>query len=84
MTIDDNWQGLMMIDKDWWRLITIAIDDDWRFDKLKEFNTTLDGEGHIVPTLAFYALANLISNIDLRGPRFWYNSCFIVIVIVTM
>ena len=39
-------------------------------------NPTLDGGGHIVPPPSILCSGALI--IDLRGPRFWYNSYFIV------
>ena len=44
---------------------------------LKWLNPTLDGwGGYIVPPPSILCSGAL--NIDLRGPRFWYNSYFIV------
>ena len=39
-------------------------------------NPTLDGGGQILPPPGILCSGAL--NIDLRGPRFWYNSYFIV------
>ena len=42
----------------------------------KELTPTLHGGGRIPPPPQF--LDSRTFNIDLRGPRFWYNSYFIV------
>ena len=43
---------------------------------MASFNPTLDGGGYIVPPPSISCSGAL--NIDLRGPRFWYNSYFVV------
>ena len=51
----------------------------WNY-KIHAVNPTLHGGGRIPPPPQF--LDSRTFNIDLRGPRFWYNSYFIVTILV--
>ena len=59
-----------------WMRVVLSISEIWKTKKKNLLNPTLDGGGHIVPPPSILCSGAL--NLDLKSPRFWYNSYFIV------